>query len=97
MRRRSRPEPLKPTPQPTWRVVRNRLSQVVESTPLEPVADLGAVLTAAREPRIAEAWECEDIGLCGVLLLQSGRRAAAGEYRGAAAGREAIMTEAGQG
>jgi len=64
MRRRSRPEPLKPTPQPTWRVVRDRLSQVVESTPLEPLVDLRAVLTAAREARIAEGWECEEIGSC---------------------------------
>ena len=64
MRKRSRPEPLKPRPQPTWRVVRNRLSQVVESTPLEPLADLRAVLTAAREARIAEGWECEEIGSC---------------------------------
>jgi len=66
LRKRSRPEPLKPRPQPTWRVVRDRLSQVVESTPLEPLVDLRAVLTAAREARIAEGWECEDIGpLCG--------------------------------
>ena len=64
MRRRNRPEPLKPRPQPTWRVVRDRLSQVVESTPLEPYADLRAVLTAAREARIADGWDCEDIGSC---------------------------------
>ena len=64
MRRRSRPEPLKPRSEATWLVVRNRLSQVVESTPLEPYADLRAVLTAAREARIAEGWVCEDIGSC---------------------------------
>ena len=64
MRRRSRPEPLKPRSQATWLVVRDRLNQVVESTPLEPYADLRAVLTAAREARIAQRWECEDIGSC---------------------------------
>jgi hypothetical protein len=64
MRRRNRPEPLKSRSQPTWLVVRDRLSQVVESTPLEPLADLRAVLTAAREARIADGWECEDIGPC---------------------------------
>ncbi len=62
MRRRSRPEPLKPRSEATWLVVRDRLSRVVTSTPLEPYADLRAALTAAREARIAEGWECEDIG-----------------------------------
>lgn len=64
MRRRSRPEPLKPRREATWVVVRNSLSQVVTSTPLEPSVDLRAVLTAAREARIAEGWDCEDIGSC---------------------------------
>jgi hypothetical protein len=45
-------------------VVRDRLSQVVESTPLEPDADLRGALTAAREARIAEGWACEEIGPC---------------------------------
>lgn len=62
MRKRSPPEPLKPTPEPTWLVVRDRLSRVVMSTPLEPNADLRAVLTEARDARIAEGWACEDIG-----------------------------------
>ena len=69
MRRRSRPEPLKPRREATWLVVRDRLSQVVESTPLEPLVDLRAVLTAAREARIAEGWECEDIGPCVALCV----------------------------
>jgi hypothetical protein len=64
MRKRNRPEPLKPRGEATWLVVRDRLSQVVTSTPLEPYADLRAVLTAAREARIAQGWECEDIGSC---------------------------------
>jgi hypothetical protein len=41
---------------------RDRLSRVVMSTPLEPQADLKAVLTGARETRIAERWAREDIG-----------------------------------
>ena len=64
MRRRSRPEPLKPRPDATWLVVRDRLSQVVTSRSLEPYADLHAALTGAREARIAEGWDCEDIGPC---------------------------------
>ena len=50
-------------------MVRDRLSQVVTSRPLEPYADLRAVLTAAREDRIAEGWECEDIGPCVALCV----------------------------
>ena len=45
-------------------MVRDRLSQVVTSRSLEPYADLRAALTAAREARIAEGWECEEIGSC---------------------------------
>ena len=45
-------------------MVRDRLSQVVESTPLEQWADLRAVLRGDREARIADGWECEDIGSC---------------------------------
>jgi hypothetical protein len=60
MRRRSRPEPLKPRREATWLVVRDRLSQVLTSTPLHPYAR--AVLTAVRQIRIAEDWDGEDIG-----------------------------------
>ena len=45
-------------------MVRDRLSQVVTSRSLEPYADLRAALTAAREARMAEGWECEEIGSC---------------------------------
>jgi len=62
MRRRKRPEPLLPRPEAAWLVVRDQLSQIVEYTPLEPHRDLRAVLTAARETRIADGWQCEDIG-----------------------------------
>ena len=64
MRKRNRPEPLKPRPARTWVVVRDRFSQVVQITPLEPYADLKAALTAARSARMAEGWECEDVGPC---------------------------------
>jgi len=64
MRKRSPPEPLKPRSEATWLVVRNRLSQVVSSTSLAPNADLKAVLTAAREARIEQHWDCEEIGSC---------------------------------
>jgi hypothetical protein len=62
MRRRNPPEPFKPRCEPTWVVVRDRLSRVVEVAPLEPCADLKAALTAARCARIADGWDCEAIG-----------------------------------
>lgn len=69
MRKRNRPEPLKPRAAPMWLVVRDRLSQVVESTPLELLADLRAVLTGTREARIGEGWDCEAIGPCVVFFF----------------------------
>jgi hypothetical protein len=62
MRKRNAPEPFKPRREPTWVVVRDRLSRVVQSAPLEPYADLKAALTAARSARIADGWNCEAIG-----------------------------------
>lgn len=64
MRKRNRPEPLKPRAAPAWLVVRDRLNQVVTSTPLEPHADLRGVLTGARAARIGQQWDCEAIGPC---------------------------------
>lgn len=64
MRKRKLPEPFQPTSEPTWLVVRNQLSQVVESTALAPYTDLRAVLTAARQDRIAAGWAAEEIGQC---------------------------------
>jgi len=48
------------------------LSQVVTSRSLEPYADLRAALTAAREARIAEGWECEEIGSCVAFFCTRG-------------------------
>ena len=73
MRRRNAPEPFKPRREPTWLVVRNTLSEVVECKPLEPYADLRGVLTAARAERVADGWECERIGnLCALFFCRKG-------------------------
>lgn len=59
--RRSIPDPLAPIRHPTWLVVRDHRT-VVEVTPLEPHADLRAILNAAREARMADGWACDEIG-----------------------------------
>jgi hypothetical protein len=61
-RRRSAPDPLAPVNAPTWLVVRNGVGFVLEATELTPGADLRSVLTAAREARIADGWEAQEIG-----------------------------------
>jgi len=48
------PEPFNPRPHGTWLVVRDSLSRVVETSALEPNADLRVALTTAREARIAQ-------------------------------------------
>jgi hypothetical protein len=48
--------------EPTWVAVRDRLSQVMEVSPLAPYTDLKAALTAERSARIAEGWNCESLG-----------------------------------
>lgn len=62
MRRRGRHDPLQPNASATWLVVRNELSQVVESHEIEPRADLRAILIAARAQRLAEGWVADEIG-----------------------------------
>lgn len=62
MRKRGRHDPLKPITAEAWIVVRNRLSEVVESRHIEPCADLRAILVAARDERIAAGWVAEEIG-----------------------------------
>jgi hypothetical protein len=71
MRRRNPPEPFKPRRDPTWVVVRDALSQIVEITPLESYADLKAALMAARSARIADGWECEAIGASAAFFFCS--------------------------
>jgi hypothetical protein len=60
--RRHRFDPLQPSIDPTWLVVRDRHGSVLEVTTLEPHADVRARLTAAREARITAGWDCEPIG-----------------------------------
>jgi hypothetical protein len=60
--RRSSYDPLKVTPEPTWLVVRDKCTQVLEAQPLERGADPRAALTAAREARIAAGWKADPIG-----------------------------------
>lgn len=60
--RRSSYNPLAPIPHPTWLVVRDRCNQLINVTPLEPKADLHAILNAAREERILAGWNADPIG-----------------------------------
>jgi hypothetical protein len=62
MRRRGRHDPLQPNAFATWLVVRNPLSQVVESKEIEPGSDLRAVLAGARADRISSGWVAEELG-----------------------------------
>jgi hypothetical protein len=65
-RKRSLRDPLQPVDAPTWLVVRNALSEVVESIPLARRADLRAILNAERDRRIADGWTADVIGpACG--------------------------------
>jgi hypothetical protein len=61
-RRRSKPDPLFVANEPTWLVVENALSQIIEYTELDPGANLRAILNAARAARIAEGWQADEIG-----------------------------------
>jgi hypothetical protein len=68
-RRRSLPDPLAKVDAPTWLVVRDKVNAVIESTELVPGTDLRAVLTRAREARIADGWLADDIGpACGFFF-----------------------------
>jgi len=60
--RRSSYDPLKATSEPTWLVVRDKCSQVLEVRLLERRADLRAILDAAREARMAAGWKADPIG-----------------------------------
>src|SRR5262249_21634932 len=64
MRRRTLPEPLKPTHEPRWLVVRDSINQALKSTQIPPNANLRNVLEAARAERIADGWTAESIGRC---------------------------------
>jgi len=60
-RKRSEPDPLAPSHESTWLVVR-QFRDPLEVTPLAPMADLRNVLVAAREARRADGWVVEEIG-----------------------------------
>lgn len=60
--RRSAPDPLAAIDAPTWLVVRDMCSRLVERTGLPPRADQRAILAAAREARIADGWQADEIG-----------------------------------
>lgn len=60
--RRSAPDPLAPIDAPTWLVVRDMCSQLLERNELPPLADQRAALVAAREARIVDGWLAEEIG-----------------------------------
>jgi hypothetical protein len=59
--RRSAPDPLPPVDAPTWLVVRDACSQLLELAELPPRADRRAVLVGAREARIADGWRADEI------------------------------------
>jgi hypothetical protein len=61
-RRRSEPDPLFMTHEPTWLVVQDACSVNLEATRLAPHTDLRATLTTARQLRIGDGWDCEEIG-----------------------------------
>ena len=61
-RKRSSPDPLASVGASTWLVVRGTVNAMIESTELAPETDLRAVLTAARDARIAAGWLADDIG-----------------------------------
>jgi hypothetical protein len=60
--RRSAPDPLAPIDAPTWLVVRDMCSQLLERHELPPRADQRAALEAARAARIADGWRADEIG-----------------------------------
>ena len=61
-RRRSEPDPLAPTKEPTWLAVWGPFRDLLQSQPLEPYTDLRAALNAERDSRIAAGWKADPIG-----------------------------------
>lgn len=59
MPRRSQNDPLKPVDRLRWLVTRNALRQPVSAVELAAGTDLRAVLTAARDVRVADGWITE--------------------------------------
>ena len=61
-RRRSYEDPLPKLRHPTWLVVEDMLGRPLEVTQLEPSTDLRAMVNTARDKRMAEGWQCDEIG-----------------------------------
>ena len=61
-RRRSEPDPLAPSAEPTWLVVQGPFREVLSSVPLPPHADLRKALNDARAAHLAQGWGAEPIG-----------------------------------
>lgn len=59
--RRSAPDPLAPIYAPTWLIVRDMCGQLLELRELPQRADQRAALVAAREARIADGWQADEI------------------------------------
>jgi len=70
-RKRQSPDPLAPTADPAWLVVRDALGDILASCELAPNADLRAVLMGARSERIADGWDAEEIGArCAIFFAR---------------------------
>jgi len=69
---RRRHNPLQPTDEPRWAVVRNQLSQPVRYRMLAPRTDLRAALAAEREQMIAEGWEADELRWYAFCFCQKG-------------------------
>jgi hypothetical protein len=61
-RGRSRLDPLQPLNCVAWLVVRDQVGRILECTELAPLADLRAVLTAARDARGRAGWDAQPLG-----------------------------------
>lgn len=60
--RRSAPDPLAPIDAPTWLVARDMCGLLLELTELPPRIDQRAVLAMAREARLTDGWQADEIG-----------------------------------
>ena len=60
--RRSAPDPLAPIDAPAWLVVRDMCGQLLAIAELPPRVNQRAALVAAREARIADGWQADEIG-----------------------------------